>query len=225
MKNKRIKYNKKLEKIDKNELYSIEKALKILKSIKNDKFIENVDVVFQIKVDKNSKPVSGFFKFPKATKISKKIIAIAESNIDEIKKENVFKVGGIKIIKEIVENKQTNFDLIITTPNHMKEFVKFARYLGPRNLMPNIKNNTITNDVIKSIRDFNHGCAVFRCDKSNNLNISIGKISLSESDLLANYNAIFNYILKISKKTLENQLFVKIFLSLTMSPSIAIKIS
>ena len=107
----------------------------------------------------------------------------------------------------------------------MKEFVKFARYLGPRNLMPNIKNNTITNDVIKSIRDFNHGCAVFRCDKSNNLNISIGKISLSESDLLANYNAIFNYILKISKKTLENQLFIKIFISLTMSPSIAIKIS
>ena len=66
---------------------------------------------------------------------------------------------------------------------------------------------------------------IFKCDKSNNLNISIGKISLPENDLLINYNAIFNYILKISKKTLENQLFVKIFLSLTMSPSIAIKIS
>ena len=121
--------------------------------------LKMLTLFFKLGLIKISKPISGFFKFPKATKISKKIIVITDGNIEEIKKENVFKVGGIKIIKDIVEDKKTNFDLIITTPNYMKEFVKFARYLGPRNLMPNIKNNTITKDVIKSIRDFNHGYA------------------------------------------------------------------
>ena len=223
MKNKKIKYNEKLKKIEKKP-YLITEALNILKIIKNDKFDENVDVVFQAKIDKNTKPVSGFFRFPNSTKINKKIIVITDEITDEIKKENVFKIGDINIIKEIVETKKSNFDLIITSTKHMKDFAKFARYLGPRSLMPNIKNHTVSNDILKTIRDFKHGYALFKCDKSNNINISIGKISISIDELLENYNSIFKHILKLSKKSLINQFFGKVYISLTMSPSIEIKI-
>ena len=218
-------YNERVKLIDNEKLYHPEDAIKLLKKVSYAKFKESVEVHFNLGIDPRhaDQQLRGTFSLPKGTGKSKKLLVITEGEDVEIcKKAGADFVGSDEYLEKIQKG-WFDFDVLITKPMMMKKLGKLGRVLGSKGLMPNPKTGTVTQDLEKAIKEFKSGKFEYRNDKEGILHLVIGNITFSEADILENFNAIYDFLLKIKPNKSKGTYFKSISLCSTQSPSIFIE--
>jgi len=221
-------YKSKLESIDKTKVYSLEEGIDTMLSLKKGAFDESVELhlVVNLKGTKGPQSVRGSVLLPKPVAKTKRVIVLTdnEEKSSQAKLAGADLVGGKEIIEEIKKNGGIEADIIIATPNFMKLLAPVAKILGPKGLMPSPKNGTTTEDVSKIVKEFKAGKAEFRMDKTGIIHQSIGKVSFTKEEILANIKEFVSEVDKNKPEKVKGDMIKLAYLTLTQSPSIKVKL-
>ncbi|WP_348661822.1 50S ribosomal protein L1 [uncultured Olleya sp.] len=211
-------------KIEKDKVYSIKEASVLIKDITNTKFDASVDLAIRLGVDprKANQMVRGVVSLPHGTGKDTKVLALVTPDKEAEAKEAGADYVGLDEYLDKIKSGWTDVDVIITMPSVMGKLGPLGRVLGPRGLMPNPKTGTVTMDVAKAVTEVKAGKIDFKVDKTGIVHASIGKASFTADKIEDNANELLTTILKL-KPTAAKGIYVKsIFMSSTMSPSIAV---
>lgn len=225
MKKASKKYVEASSKVDKNVLYSIEEAIKLVKETSITKFDGTVEVAIKLNVDpkKADQQLRGSLVLPNGTGKTKRILVIAKGAAAEAAKNaGADFVGDTDMIEKIQKENWFDYDTIIATPEMMPELGKIGKILGPKGLMPNPKTGTVTTDVKKAVEDVKSGRIEYRTDSFGNIHAIIGKVSFEEEKLLQNLNAFVSMIAKTKPSVVKGTYIQNISISSTMGPGIKI---
>jgi len=212
------------EKVDKTELYSPLAAVKLAKETSTTKYDATVEAVFRLGVDprKADQMVRGTVNLPNGTGKTAKVLVFAQGpKAAEAEAAGADIVGGDELIEKVSKG-FTDFDAAVATPDMMGKVGKLGRVLGPRGLMPNPKTGTVTMDVTKAVNDIKGGKIEFRVDKHANLHFIIGKTSFTAEQLLQNYAAAMDEILRLKPSSSKGRYLQKATISTTMGPGIPV---
>jgi large subunit ribosomal protein L1 len=213
-------------KVEKNKLYSIEEASALLKEITYTKFDASVDLAVRLGVDprKANQMVRGVVSLPHGTGKDMKVLALVTPDKEEEAKAAGADYVGLDEYLEKIKGGWTDVDVIVTMPAIMGKLGPLGRVLGPRGLMPNPKTGTVTMDVAKAVSEVKAGKIDFKVDKTGIVHAPIGKASFSADKLKDNAMELLTTLNKL-KPTASKGVYMKsIFMSSTMSPSIAIDV-
>ena len=218
--------NRKLSeaKIDKTKLYNLDEACSLLKDITTTKFDASVDLAVRLGVDpkKANEMVRGVVSLPNGTGKDMKVLAlVSPDKEDEAKKAGADFVGLDEYIDKI-KSGWTDVDVIVTMPSVMGKLGPLGRILGPRGLMPNPKTGTVTMDVAKAVSDVKAGKIDFKVDKAGIVHAPIGKVSFSPDKIAGNASELIQTLIKLKPTSSKGTYIKSIFISSTMSPSLAI---
>ena len=218
--------NRKLSeaKIDKTKLYNLDEACSLLKDITTTKFDASVDLAIRLGVDpkKANEMVRGVVSLPNGTGKDMKVLAlVSPDKEDEAKKAGANFVGLDEYIDKI-KGGWTDVDVIVTMPSAMGKLGPLGRILGPRGLMPNPKTGTVTMDVAKAVSDVKAGKIDFKVDKAGIVHAPIGKVSFSPEKIAGNASELIQTLIKLKPTSAKGTYIKSIFISSTMSPSLAI---
>ena len=222
------RYITNIEKIEKNKLYGIEEAIKLVKETSNAKFDSTVEVAMNLNLDvkKADQQLRGAVVLPNGTGKNKKILVLAKGNQAKVAKESGADfVGDIDMITKIEKENWFDFDVIIATPEMMPSLGKIGKLLGPKGLMPNPKTGTVTTDVAKAVEETKKGKVNYRTDSFGNIHVGIGKASFTEEALRENLKAFVSVILKAKPSTVKGAYVKNITLTSTMGPGIKLDIN
>jgi large subunit ribosomal protein L1 len=214
-----------LEKVDIKKEYSLEEAIKTIKTLKSAKFDETVEIAMKLNVDPRhaDQMVRGSVVLPAGTGKTVRVAVIAKDiKADEAKAAGADIVGAEDLIDEIAKG-VFNFDVLIATPNMMGLVGKVGRLLGPKGLMPNPKTGTVTMDVAKAVENAKGGQVNFKVDKQGNIHAGIGKISFDEASISENLSTFVKAINKHKPSTAKGRYIKSAAISLTMSPSVSLE--
>ena len=222
MKNKSKRYLNLKKSVLKENKLSAKEILDLVKKNCNTKFDESIDVSLRI----NLKQTKGgdfnlrtILKLPNGSGKKEKIAVLCEAEkIELAKKSGAAIVGSEDLIEKIAAGK-FNFTKLICTPAMMSKIGKHGKVLGPKGLMPNPKLGTVSNDISKSVQDFNSGLVEIRNDKDGNLASTIGRKSYSVDKLLENYNFFIEGVKKEKPDTIKGEFIKNIFITSTMGIS------
>lgn len=213
-----------MSKFDKDLLYSLEDASKIIKDFPKLKFDSSVDIALNLGVDpkKADQNIRGVVTLPNGTGKDVKVLAlVTPDKEDEAKNAGADLVGLDEYIKKIKDG-WTEVDVIITMPSIMGKLGPLGRILGPRGLMPNPKTGTVTMNIGKAIEDVKAGKIDFKVDKNGVIHVSIGKVSFDAKKIFENALEVINHIIKIKPSSSKGLYLKSISMSSTMSPGIKI---
>ena len=218
--------NRKLSeaKIDKTKLYNLDEACSLIKDITTTKFDASVDLAVRLGVDpkKANEMVRGVVSLPNGTGKDMKVLAlVSPDKEDEAKKAGADFVGLDEYIDKI-KGGWTDVDVIVTMPSVMGKLGPLGRILGPRGLMPNPKTGTVTMDVAKAVSDVKAGKIDFKVDKAGIVHAPIGKVSFSPDKIAGNASELIQTLIKLKPTSSKGTYIKSIFISSTMSPSLAI---
>ena len=218
--------NRKLSeaKIDKTKLYNLDEACSLLKDITTTKFDASVDLAVRLGVDpkKANEMVRGVVSLPNGTGKDMKVLAlVSPDKEDDAKKAGADFVGLDEYIDKI-KGGWTDVDVIVTMPSVMGKLGPLGRILGPRGLMPNPKTGTVTMDVAKAVSDVKAGKIDFKVDKAGIVHAPIGKVSFSPDKIAGNASELIQTLIKLKPTSSKGTYIKSIFISSTMSPSLAI---
>jgi len=225
MKKASKKYVEASSKVDKNKLYTIEEAVKLVKETSFSKFDGTVEVAFKLNVDpkKADQQLRGSLVLPNGTGKTKKILVLAKGDqATEAKNAGADFVGDIDLINKIETENWFDYDVIIATPEMMPALGKLGKVLGPKGLMPNPKLGTVTTNVADAITNIKKGMVEYKNDSYGNVHLSIGKLSFTEAKLEENLRAIIAEIVKNKPNGVKGTFIKNVSLSSTMSPGIKI---
>ena len=223
MKKASKKYVEASKKVEKNNNYSIDEAIKLVKETSITKFDGTVEVAIKLNVDpkKADQQLRGSLVLPNGTGKSKKILVIAKGEAAKAAKEaGADFVGDTDMIEKIQKENWFDYDVIIATPEMMPELGKIGRILGPKGLMPNPKTGTVTPNPVKTIEDIKKGMVEFRTDSYGNIHTIVGKVSFDESKLVENLTYIINTISKLKPASVKGKFITNISVASTMGPGI-----
>ncbi len=219
-------YKSQSECYDRQQKYSAEEAFDIIKKMSHVKFDETVDVAFRLGIDpkKSDQSVRGAVPLPKGTgkKVVVAVIA-AGAQADDAKAAGAEFVGFDDLIEKI-KGGWLEFDVLIATPEAMKQVRPLGRVLGPRGLMPNPKTGTVTDAVGEAVKEAKFGRVEYRADRGACVHVAIGKLSFSVEDLKENFDAVTNALVKAKPTTAKGTYFISCTISSTMSPGVKINI-
>ena len=211
-------------KIEKNKIYSLEQASVLVKEITNTKFDASVDLAVRLGVDprKANQMVRGVVSLPHGTGKDMKVLALVTPDKAQEATDAGADYVGLEEYLEKIKGGWTDVDVIITMPSVMGKLGPLGRVLGPRGLMPNPKTGTVTMDVAKAVTEVKAGKIDFKVDKTGIVHAAIGKVSFSADKIQDNAQELLTTLMKL-KPTSSKGIYVKsIFMSSTMSPSIAV---
>ncbi|MBE7177571.1 MAG: 50S ribosomal protein L1 [Mucilaginibacter polytrichastri] len=214
-----------LSKLDKTKVYTLQDATALVKEITTTKFDASVDLDIRLGVDprKANQMVRGIATLPHGTGKTVRVLAlVTPDKEEEAKAAGADHVGLDEYIAKI-EGGWTDVDIIITMPSVMAKVGKLGRILGPRNLMPNPKSGTVTQDVGKAVTDVKGGKIDFKVDKTGIVHTSIGKVSFSPDKIYDNALEVIQTISRLKPSAAKGTYFKSIHLSSTMSPGIEIE--
>ncbi|MFI5935751.1 50S ribosomal protein L1 [Actinoplanes sp. NPDC051494] len=217
-------YRKAAEAIDPSKLYEPAAAVKIAKDASPAKFDATVEVAMRLGVDprKADQMVRGVVNLPHGTGKTARVIVFAQgAKAEEAVAAGADEVGTDELVARI-QGGWLDFDAAIATPDQMAKIGRIARILGPRGLMPNPKTGTVTVDVTKAVSDIKGGKITFRVDKHSNLHLIIGKASFSAEQLVDNYGAVLDEVLRAKPSAAKGTYLKKVTLSTTMGPGVPI---
>lgn len=217
-------YRKAAAAIDRAKLYTPAEAVKLAKETTSVKFDATVEVAMRLGVDprKADQMVRGTVNLPHGTgKTARVIVFAAGAKAEEAVAAGADEVGTDELVARIQDG-WLDFDAAIATPDQMAKIGRIARILGPRGLMPNPKTGTVTMNVAKAVADIKGGKIAFRVDKHSNLHLIIGKASFSESQLVENYAAVLDEILRVKPSAAKGKYLRKVTLTTTMGPGVPI---
>ena len=219
MRKRSKKYVEAVSKIDKNQIYTKEEAIKLVKETSISSFDGSVEVAMRLNLDtkKADQQLRGAIVLPKGTGKTKKVLVVTRGpKAQEAKDAGADYVGDTDMIEKIEKENWFDFDTIIATPDMM-------HLLGPKGLMPNPKTGTVTMDVKKAVEEVKAGRVEYRTDSFGNIHGVIGKVSFSEEDLIANLDAFVAQIIRIKPATVKGEYVKNISISATMGPGIKVE--
>ena len=219
----KIKENN-LKLVDRDRLYSSKEAVDLLVSCEPLKFDQSVDIAVNLGVDPRhaDELVRGTVVLPAGTGKETSILVIAQGDSVEKALEAGANYAGSDEYFEKIKSGWTDVDVIIATPDMMPSLGKFGKILGPKKLMPNPKSGTVTNDVVKAVKELKGGKIEFRVDKFGIVHAGIGKMSFGADKIEDNLGAFMREILKSKPNSLKGIYIKKITLSSSMGPGIKI---
>jgi large subunit ribosomal protein L1 len=208
--------------IDRERTYSPVEAIRMLKGFDGRKFDETVEVHFRLglNVRHADEQLRGTLMLPHGTGKEARVAVFAEGDKAREAQEAGADIVGSADLAKRVEEGFTDFDVAIATPDQMGNVGKLGRILGPRGLMPNPKTGTVTMDVGKAVRDAKAGKLEYRTDRGANVHVAIGKKSFDERQLVENYAALVDEIVRAKPAAAKGRYIQQITLASTMGPGI-----
>jgi len=212
-------------KVDITKVYTVEEASALVKEITNVNFDATVDLAVRLGVDpkKANQMVRGVVTLPHGTGKDVKVLALVTPDKEAEAIEAGADFVGLDEYLQKIKEGWTDVDVIITMPSVMGKLGPLGRILGPRGLMPNPKTGTVTMNVAKAVKEVKAGKIDFKVDKTGIVHASIGKTSFEAAKIADNANELINTLIKLKPTTAKGTYVKSIFLSSTMSPSIAIE--
>ncbi|MHB8168118.1 MAG: 50S ribosomal protein L1 [Thermoleophilia bacterium] len=210
--------------VEGTKLYTPLESVRLLKGLKAAKFDETVEVHFRLGVDprKADQMIRGTLMLPKGTGKEVRVAVFAEGEKDkEARDAGADFVGGEDLAKK-VEGGWFDFDVAIATPDMMRVVGRLGRALGPRGLMPNPKAGTVTFDIAKAVQDSKAGKIEFRTDRTGIVHIAIGKASFSEADLLDNYGAVIDELIRAKPAAAKGRYMKSVVMTTSMGPGVPV---
>jgi large subunit ribosomal protein L1 len=217
-------YRQAAEHIDPEKIYSPLEAVNVVKQASPTKFDATVEVAMRLGIDprKADQMVRGTVSLPHGTGKTARVIVFATGDkAEEARAAGADKVGSDDLIAEISDG-FLDFDAAIATPDQMAKVGRIARVLGPRGLMPNPKTGTVTPDVAKAVADIKGGKISFRVDKQANLHLVIGKASFTPQQLVENYGAALDEVLRSKPSSSKGRFLKKVTFATTMGPGVPV---
>lgn len=215
------------ETVDIDTLYSVEDAVKIVKSNAKAKFDETIEIAVNLGVDPKyaDQMVRGVVNLPSGTGKTVRVAVFAKDAKAEEAKEAGADIVGAEDLMEKIQGGFTDFDRVIATPDMMAVVGRLGKVLGPRGLMPNPKVGTVTPNVAKAIEDAKGGSVEFRVEKAGIIHAGIGKASFSEAELEKNVTAFIEALAKAKPSGAKGTYMKKAAVSSTMGPSVILDTS
>ena len=213
-----------MSKFDRDSLYSLQEASKIIRDFSKLKFDSSIDIAVNLGVDpkKADQNIRGVVTLPNGTGKDVKVLAlVTPDKEDEAKNAGADLVGLDEYIKKIKDG-WTDVDVIVTMPSIMGKLGPLGRILGPRGLMPNPKTGTVTMNIGNAVQEVKAGKIDFKVDKNGVVHVSIGKVSFDADKILENASEVINHIIKIKPSSSKGVYLKSISMSSTMSPGIKI---
>jgi len=211
-------------KIDKTKVYSLKEASALVKDINTTKFDASVDLHIRLGVDpkKADQQVRGTVTLPHGTGKTKRVLVLCTPDKEADAKAAGAEYVGLDEFITKIEGGWTDVDVIIATPSVMPKIGKLGKILGPRNLMPNPKTGTVTNNVAEAVNEVKGGKIAFKVDKAGIIHASIGRISFTPEKIADNGHEFINAIIKL-KPSAAKGIYVKgVSMASSMSPGITI---
>jgi large subunit ribosomal protein L1 len=222
---KRIKAIK--EKHDTTKVYSLDEALQLLAGLTTVNFVESVDVSVNLGVDsrKSDQMVRGSVVLPKGTGKSVIVAVFTQGANVEAAKAAGAELVGYEDLAEQVQAGEFDADIVIASPDAMKIVGRLGQILGPKGLMPNPKDGTVSPNIAEAVKSAKSGQVRFRTDKNGIIHCSIGKINFNAADLKENLAALVSVLNKLKPTAMKGIYLKKISLSSTMGPGITVDLS
>lgn len=214
-----------LSKIEAGKAYTLQDASALVKDITTTKFDASVDIDVRLGVDprKANQMVRGIATLPHGTGKTVRVLVLCTPDKEEEAKAAGADYVGLDEYISKIEGGWTDVDIIITMPSVMAKVGRLGRILGPRNLMPNPKSGTVTQDVGKAVTDVKGGKIDFKVDKTGIIHASVGKVSFDADKIYENALEVIQIISKLKPSAAKGTYFKSIHLSSTMSPGIQVE--
>jgi large subunit ribosomal protein L1 len=207
--------------------YTANEAFEVFKKMPSAKFRESVDLAVNLGVDprKSNEAVRGSIVLPKGTGRTIRVAVFTNAANHEAAKKAGADLVGLEDLAEQVKAGKIEFDMVLASPDAMRVVGQLGQILGPRGLMPNPKDGTVTADVANAVKNAKMGQVRYRTDKSGVVHCTIGKVDFNSADLAENLSAVLGALRKAKPTTAKGVYFKKITLSTTMGCGISVDIS
>ena len=211
-------------KVDPNKAYSLKEASELVKEINTTKFDSSVDIHIRLGVDpkKADQAVRGTVSLPHGTGKTKKVLVLCTPDKEQAATDAGADFVGLDEYIAKIEGGWTDIDVIIATPSVMPKIGRLGKVLGPRNLMPNPKTGTVTNDVAAAVNDVKGGKIAFKVDKVGIVHASIGRVSFSSEKIEQNCQELITALVKLKPATSKGVYLKGLTMASTMSPGLMI---
>ncbi len=222
---KRLKEIQKI--VDAEKAYSVQEAVTLLKKVPHVKFNETVEMSFNLGADpkQSDQMVRGTLMLPNGTGKKVKVLVLCKGEAaNQAKVAGAEYVGGDDLIAKISSG-WMDFDVVISSPDMMRDVGKLGKVLGPRGLMPNPKTGTVTNDLGRAVKEAKAGKIEFKLDKQGNINIGVGKISFEEKAICENIDTVVSAVNKARPQTTKGRFIKNIAISTTMGPGLKLDLA
>ena len=217
-------YRAAADKIDADALYAPLDAVKLARETSTTKYDATVEVAFRLGVDprKADQMVRGTVNLPHGTGKTARVLVFATGDrAAQAEAAGADIVGGDELIDEVAKGR-LDFDAAVATPDLMGKVGRLGKVLGPRGLMPNPKTGTVTMDVAKAVTEIKGGKIEFRTDKHANLHFVIGKASFDDRQLVENYSAALDEVLRLKPSASKGRYLKKATMTTTMGPGVPV---
>lgn len=211
-------------KVDKNKAYTLSEAAQLVKEVNCTNFDSSVDVHVRLGIDpkKADQALRGTVTLPHGTGKTKTVLVLCPADKEaEAKAAGADYVGLDEFITKI-DGGWTDIDVIIATPSVMPKIGRLGKVLGPRNLMPNPKTGTVTNDVAAAVNDVKGGKIAFKVDKAGIIHASVGRVSFEPNKLVENAQELINTLIRMKPATAKGTYVKGVTIAPSMGPGIAV---
>jgi large subunit ribosomal protein L1 len=212
------------EGVDRNHLYTLDEAVKMVKERAKAKFDETIELAMNLNIDPrhSDQMVRGVVDLPHGTGKTVRVAVFAKGDKAEEAKKAGADLVGAEDLADMIQKGQMDFDRCIATPDMMPVVGRLGKILGPRGLMPNPKLGTVTADVAQAVTAAKAGQVEYRVEKAGIIHAGVGKASFSEDKVLENARALINAVVKAKPSAVKGTYMKRVTLSSTMGPGVKI---
>lgn len=212
------------EKLTPGKVYTPSEAVQLLQDLPKAKFRESVDLSVNLGVDprKSDQAVRGAIVLPKGTGRNVRVAVMTSSNHAEAATKAGADIVGLDDLAEQVKAGKIEFDILLATPDAMRVVGQLGQILGPRGLMPNPKDGTVTTDIATAVKNAKMGQVRYRTDKAGIIHCTVGKIDFAASDIIENLEAVIGALKKAKPSSAKGIYIKKITLSTTMGAGLSL---
>ena len=214
------------KKIDPKRYYTLVEAMGLVKDVNTAKFDASVDVHVKLGIDprKADQSIRGTVALPNGTGKTKRVLVLCNPDKEAEALGAGADFAGLAEYVEKVEKGWVDIDVIIATPSVMPKIAKLGKILGPRNLMPNPKSGTVTENVADAVKEVKGGKISFRVDKQGIIHASIGRVSFTKEKINENANELLNTVIKMKPSSAKGTYLKSVTLASSMSPGLAVDV-
>jgi len=212
------------EGVDKSKEYAPSEGFDVIRKFATCKFDESVDVVIHLGIDarKSDQSIRGSVVMPHGTGKTVRVAVFTQGEKAEVAKAAGAEFVGMEDLAAQIKAGESNFDVVIASPDAMRVVGQLGQILGPRGLMPNPKVGTVTPNVAEAVKNAKAGQVRYRNDKQGNIQASIGKVSFSSADLTDNLNALVSAIKKAKPAAAKGVFVQRVCISSTMGAGVTL---
>ena len=221
------KYKESAKLVDRSVLYDAAEAVQLAKKAAPAKFDETVELHIRTGCDGRhaDQQIRGAVVLPHGTGKKVRVLVFAKPEKQDLALQaGADYAGGEELIPKIQNEGWLDFDVVVATPDMMGVVGRLGRVLGPKGLMPNPKAGTVTMDIANAVKEIKAGKIEYRLDKANIIHVPIGKVSFTEEQLIENFNAIVEAILKAKPAAVKGQFLKSVTVASTMGPGVKVNV-